>query len=142
MSAPSARPSDRYPDEHDPSRTRRILLIGLVFVVIAGVGLAWLGYSKFADKPVSGEAAGYEVVSDSTVEVQVSVTRNDPSKPVSCIVRAKNRAGDEVGRREFYVPPSKDSVVVVTSEVRTTAPAAVGDVFGCGTDVPAYLDPS
>ncbi|ADG79733.1 hypothetical protein TPAU25S_00509 [Tsukamurella paurometabola] len=142
MSTVPARPSDRYPDEQDPHRTRRLLVIGLVVVVVLGVGLAYLGYSKFAGKPVTGETAGYSVVSDSTVEVQVTVTRKDASQPVSCIVRAKNKAGDELGRREFYVPPSSDPVVVVSSEVRTTAPAAVGDVFGCGTDVPAYLDRS
>ncbi|GAB3132891.1 DUF4307 domain-containing protein [Tsukamurella serpentis] len=140
MSTVPARPADRYPDERDPAKARRWAIIGLIVVVVAGVGIAWLGYQKFARKPVTGTAAGYEVVSDSTVEVQVSVTRTDPSQPVSCIIYAKDRAANEIGRREFYVPPSTEPIVVVTSEVRTTEPAAVGDVFGCGTDVPAYLD--
>lgn len=142
MSTAPVRPSDRYPDEQDPARTKRLFIIGLVVVVIAGIGIAWLGYDKFARQPVKGEAAGYEVVSDSTVEVQVTVTRTDPSQPVSCIINAKDRAGNEIGRREFFVPPSSEPVVVAPSEVRTTEPGAVGDVFGCGTDVPAYLDRS
>ncbi|BDH56124.1 DUF4307 domain-containing protein [Tsukamurella sp. PLM1] len=140
MSTAPARPSDRYPDERDPARMRRIGIIGLVVVVVLGVGLAWLGFQKFSRQPVTGTVAGYQVVSDSTVEVQVTVTRTDPSTPVSCIVYAKDKAANEIGRREFYVAPSADPVVVVTSEVRTTEPPAVGDVFGCGTDVPAYLD--
>ncbi len=140
MSTAPARPSDRYPDERDPARARRIGVIGLVVVVILGVGLAWMGYQKFSRQPVTGETAGYKVVSDSAVEVQVTVTRTDPRQAVSCIVYAKNKAGDEIGRREFYVAPSSEPVVVLTSEVRTTEPPAVGDVFGCGTSVPAYLD--
>lgn len=142
MSTVPVRPSDRYPDERDPARTRRLIVIGMVVVVVAGVAIAWLGYQKFSRQPVTGETAGYQVLSDSTVEVKVTVTRTDPSRPVSCIVYAKDKAANEVGRREFYVAPSADTVVVVTSEVRTVVPAAVGDVFGCGTDVPAYLDRS
>ena len=141
-SGPQSRPSGRYPDAHDPRRTRLILTVGLVVVVIAGLAIAWIGYQKFARQPVTGTSAGYQVVSDSTVEVQVTVTRTDPSRAVSCVVYAKDRDAAEVGRREFYVPPSNDSVIVVTSEVRTARPAAVGDVFGCGTDVPGYLDRS
>lgn len=140
MSTVPPRPSDRYPDERDPARTRLIGIIGLVVVVILGVGIAWLGYDKFARQPVTGTTAGYQVISDSTIEVQVTVTRTDPSVPVSCVIYAKDKAANEIGRREFYVAPSADTVVVVTSEVRTTEPPAVGDVFGCGTDIPAYLD--
>ncbi|KXO89802.1 hypothetical protein AXK57_06735 [Tsukamurella pulmonis] len=140
MSTERVRPSDRYPDERDPAVARRVGAIGLVVVVVLGVGLAWLGYQKFSRQPVKGETAGYQLLSDSAVEVQVTVTRTDPQQAVSCIVYAKNKAGDEIGRREFYVPPSPDTVVVLSSEVRTTEPPAVGDVFGCGTNVPAYLD--
>ncbi len=140
MSAAPVRPSDRYPDERDPARTRRLAVIGLVVVVVLGVGIAWLGYQKFSRQPVTGTTAGYRIVSESAMEVQVTVTRTDPHQAVSCIVYVKNRAAEEIGRREFYVPPSADTVVVVTSEVRTTEPPAVGDVFGCGTNVPAYLD--
>lgn len=140
MSTVPTRPSDRYPDERDPAWTRRIGVLGLVVVVILGVGIAWLGYDKFSRQPVTGTTAGYEVISDSTVEIQVQVTRTDPSQPVSCIIYAKDKEANEIGRREFYVAPSAEPVVVVSSEVRTTEPPAVGDVFGCGTDVPAYLD--
>lgn len=142
MTTGPTRPSDRYPDEQDPARTRRLFIIGMVVVVIVGVGLAWIGFQKFSRQPVTGTSVGFNVVSDSTVEVQVSVERTDPSRPVSCIIYAKDKDAAEVGRREFYVPPSTETVVILTDEVRTTAPAVAGDVFGCGTDVPAYLDRS
>jgi hypothetical protein len=140
MSTPLTPPADRYPDTKDPSKTRRILQVGGVVVVILGVLIAWLGYQKFADDAVTGEAVGYELVSDSSVAVQISVTRKDPSRPVSCIITAKNRDGAEIGRREVLIAPGKQKVEVITKEVRATEPPAIGTVFGCGTAIPAYLD--
>ncbi|MDF0530168.1 DUF4307 domain-containing protein [Tsukamurella sp. 8F] len=132
-------PVGRYPTTN-PKRTRTLLLAGSVIVVVLGVVIAWIGYQKFAAQPVTGAAGGYEVVDASTIKVHVTVTRQNPHTPVSCIVYVKNREGAEIGRREFYVPPSDDAVETVTSEVRTTERPAMGDVFGCGTDIPAYLD--
>ena len=74
-----------------------------------------------------------------TVEVTLSVTRDDPSQPVVCIVRARSFDGNETGRREVLVVPSTVATVQVTTIVKTSRPPVVGDVYGCGTDVPAYL---
>ena len=73
------------------------------------------------------------------VEVTVSVTRADPSRPVVCIVRARSKDGSETGRREVLVPPSEQATVQITTEVKTSRPPVIGDVYGCGTDVPGYL---
>ena len=69
----------------------------------------------------------------------ISVTRADPSRPVVCIVRARSIDGSETGRREVLVPPSAQATVQVTTIVKTSKPPVVGDVYGCGTDVPPYL---
>ena len=69
----------------------------------------------------------------------MSVTREDPSRPVVCIVRARSYDGTETGRRELLVPPAEQTTVQVTTLVKTSAPAVVGDVYGCGTEVPSYL---
>ena len=66
----------------------------------------------------------------------VNVTRDDPSRPVVCIVRARSIDGSETGRREVLVPPSTQKTVQVTTVVKTSRPPVVGDVYGCGTDVP------
>ena len=47
--------------------------------------------------------------------------------------------GTETGRRELLVPPAEQTTVQVTTLVKTSAPAVVGDVYGCGTEVPSYL---
>jgi hypothetical protein len=58
---------------------------------------------------------------------------------VVCILRARSLDGSETGRREVLVPPSSQATVQVTALVKTSKPPAMGDVYGCGTDVPAYL---
>ena len=42
-------------------------------------------------------------------------------------------------RREVLVPPSPQATVQVTAIVKASRKPAVGDVYGCGTDVPPYL---
>jgi hypothetical protein len=37
------------------------------------------------------------------------------------------------------VAPSAQKTVQVTTVVKTSRPPVVGDVYGCGTDVPSYL---
>ena len=69
----------------------------------------------------------------------ISVTRDDPSRPAVCIVRARSNDGSETGRREVLVAPSSDKTVQVTTLVKTSRPPVIGDVYGCGTDVPSYL---
>ena len=135
-------PAGRYPTGRSPKR-RRQWLIGLsVLVVIAGVGIAWVGYSRFADPPVAGEGTGYNIGDSSTVDVSFTVTRNDPGRAVACVVRARSRDGAETGRREVLIPPGDSQQTAVESRVRTTGPPAIGEVFGCSTTVPPYLTAS
>jgi len=37
------------------------------------------------------------------------------------------------------VPPSSRDTVNITTTVKSTRPPVVGDVYGCGRDVPGYL---
>ncbi|MBN9636000.1 MAG: DUF4307 domain-containing protein, partial [Actinobacteria bacterium] len=68
-----------------------------------------------------------------------SVTREDPAQTAVCIVRAKAVDGSETGRREILIAPAAAKTVQVTAVVKSTKPPVVGDVYGCGTDVPSYL---
>ena len=108
-------------------------------MVALGVAIAAVAFSRLGSADVKGELGGYRVVDPGTVEVTVSVTRDNPSQPVVCIVRARSYDGDEVGRRELLVAPSTAKTVQVRTLVKTSAPPVVGDVYGCGTDVPSYL---
>ena len=134
------RPEARYGRQRLDRRTRRWIAIGLtVLVVVLGVAIAAVAFTRLGSAEVEGELGGYRVLDDQTIEVTMSVTREDPSRPVVCIVRARSYDGTETGRRELLVPPAEESTVQVTTLVKTSAPAVVGDVYGCGTEVPSYL---
>ena len=134
------RPTERYGRQRLSRRTRRCIVIGLTaLVVVTGIAIASVAFVRFGSGDVKGELGGYRLVDPHTVEVTVSVTRDDPSRPVVCIVRARSYDGDETGRREVLVPPATAQTVQVTTTVTSSRPAVIGDVYGCGTDVPGYL---
>ncbi|MDH6247089.1 DUF4307 domain-containing protein [Mycobacterium sp. OTB74] len=134
------RPTARYGQQRLSGPTRRRLVIGLtILIVAAGVALALVAFQRLGTAPVKGELSGYTLVDGETVAVTISVTRENPSQPVVCIVRARALDGSETGRREVLVLPSQAKTVQVTTTVKSTKPPVVGDVYGCGTDVPRYL---
>jgi Domain of unknown function (DUF4307) len=134
------RPTARYGRQRLTRRQRRWLAGGLTALVLAaGVTIAVIASGRFGSTGVEGELGGYRLVDDETVDVTISVTREDPSQPVVCIVRARSIDGSETGRREVLVPPSVEKTVQVTTAVKSSQPPVVGDVYGCGTDVPSYL---
>jgi hypothetical protein len=134
------RPADRYGRQRLSRNNRRWIAIGLTVLVLAiGVGIAVIAAQRLGTGEVKGELGGYQLVDDETVRVTITVTRDDPSRPVVCIVRARSIDGSETGRREVLVPPSSQKTVQVTTVVKASRPPVVGDVYGCGTDVPSYL---
>lgn len=136
------RPASRYGGETMPAGARRRVAVGLgVAAALLGVGAAALLYQRYEGVDVEGKSAAFEVLDPQTVRITISVTRKDPGIPVVCIVRARARDGAETGRREVLVGPSDDRTVQVTTTVKSFRPPAVGDIYGCGTDVPGYLVP-
>ena len=137
---PADRPADRYGRAPmNPTRRRRwVIGLGAAVVALALAG-AVLGYQRFEQVDVKGEMSAYRVLDDRDVEVTISVTRKNPSRPVVCIVRARSRDGAETGRREIVVGPAQDKTVQVTTTVRSYARPYVGDIYGCGTEIPGYL---
>jgi hypothetical protein len=134
------RPAARYGRQRMSRRSRRWWAVGLTAtVLLAGVIVAIVASQKLGSGDVKGELGGYRLVDDETLSVTVKVTRSDPSRPVVCIVRARAIDGSETGRREVLVPPSSQDTVNITVTVKSTRPPVVGDVYGCGTDVPGYL---
>lgn len=134
------RPTARYGRQRLSRSKRRWIAIVLTVLVLAiGIGIAVIASQRLGTGDVKGELGGYQLVDDETVQVTITVTRGDPSRPVVCIVRARSIDGSETGRREVLVPPSTQKTVQVTTDVKASRPPVVGDVYGCGTDVPSYL---
>jgi hypothetical protein len=134
------RPSSRYGRQRMAAGSRRRVAFALgVLVVAVSVIIAVLAYQRFSRVDVKGDINAYQVLDDQTVSVTISVTRTDPSKPASCIVRARSKDGDETGRREILVPPSTEATIQVATTVKSYKPPFVGDIYGCGIDVPGYL---
>lgn len=132
-------PEGRYPSGHSATPSR-ILAIALTALVIAlGGAVAYLGYTKFTNNDVEGNLVSFDIVDDSSVDILLTVTRDDPSQPAVCIVRARSRDGSETGRREVVVPASDSGSVEIRTTVVTSAPPGMADLFGCGLTVPEYL---
>ena len=72
MNDGDARLARRYP----PPRLPRAVMVGL-FAAVSVVGLAWLVWAALvhASPPVSAQVAAYEVVSDTTMKVTMTVQR-------------------------------------------------------------------
>ena len=137
---PQSGPRATYPEQRGSTRSRRRWFVGLsVLVVVAGVAIAALGYTKFGDEDVKGEGTGYELIDSSTVAVQFTLTRSDPSKPAVCVVRGRSKDGSETGRRDVLIAAGPDRQQGVRALVKTSQPPVIGEVFGCTVTVPAYL---
>ncbi|HPY23668.1 MAG: hypothetical protein QG655_3669 [Actinomycetota bacterium] len=118
---------------------RRIVTALAALVVLAGIGAAAVAYQRYEGTDVEGEPAAFEVLDDRTVSITISVTRKNPEQTVVCIVRARSQDGAETGRREIVVGPAQAKTIQVTTTVPSFRTPYVGDVYGCGTEVPGYL---
>ena len=140
---PISRPEDRYGRSRLSRIPRRWVVITLgVLVIAAGLAIAFTGYQRLGTSDVTGSLAGYRLIDDETASVTITVTRSNPSRPVDCIVRVRSKDGSETGRREVLVPPAAATTVQVTTTVKSSRPPVMADIYGCGTDVPAYLRPA
>ncbi len=137
-------PEGRYGTWRSGRRSRWAVPLMLVLGALTGLGVAVVGYRNLAETPVDGQLVGFTVLGSGpdagAVSLRFSVTRQDPSRPAVCIVRARSLDGEETGRKEIYVPPSAGPVEL-TTVIRTSHPPVNADVYGCSLQVPAYLVP-
>lgn len=133
-------PQTRYGRPRLSRAARRgVVIVLAALVVAAGIVVAIVGYQRLGSSDVTGTLAGYRIIDDETVSVTITVTRSDPSRPADCIVRVRAKDGSETGRREVLIEPSQSRTVQVSTIVKSSRPPVLGDIYGCGTDVPAYL---
>jgi hypothetical protein len=112
-----------------PRPRRRVAAIVAV-ATLALVGLAWVLWAAFsyAYPPVRATLVGY-TVTDTTVTVKFEIVKN-AEYPATCTVRARNRAGEEVGRRDVTIPVGVRTDTL-TEELATTGKPVTGEIRDC-----------
>ena len=145
MNTPDAsRTSARYEQSRlSPSSRKSILVVLVLIVLAAGAALTYAQYKVFGSTDLEANVDRYETTSDSVIEGDISLSRDNPSEPAVCVIRARNRDGAEVARREVYFPAATSSPTVVFTGMNTITPgglpAGLIDVYGCSYTIPDYL---
>jgi len=110
--------------------SRRVTAALAAVAVLAGLGVAYLGYRNLGDPPISGSVLGFEVVSPGRVTVRFAVQRDHPERAADCVLRARARDGTEVGRLDVAVPPGPADVAR-SVELHTSGPIMIAEVLSC-----------
>lgn len=115
-----------------PARWRGIPRWVLVAVLLAVLGLTWLGWAAWSAsrEPVSARLTGYAVVSPSQVQVRFEVFRRD-GEPVRCELFAQAEDHSVVGVRAVDLPAGRPGTTVLTATVTAERPPVTGGLSGC-----------
>lgn len=118
----------RYP----PPRTPRPVLIGLV-AAVAALGMTWLIWAALsnANPTVSGQVLSYEVTSDTSIDITITVQRSDPSVPATCRVIAQSPDFQPVAEQEVPIEASTIELANLDLTLTTLRRATSASVSGC-----------
>ncbi|WP_436523669.1 DUF4307 domain-containing protein [Actinoplanes sp. HUAS TT8] len=125
-------PPGRYGRRRDGRRRSPLpmYVAGAVFLVVA-LALTWGYYQKFGQTDYSPEIVGWNEPTDAQMVIKFRV-RVPKGETASCVLRARDYQGYEVGTRTIEVPAKPGGgELVVTESVPTTARGSVGDVMTC-----------
>jgi hypothetical protein len=122
------RPAARYGDVSPGRQRLNALLITVAAVAFVG-GIVALGWS-LSQPDFTTQLRAYQVVNDRSVKVEYLVRVRDPQTTVTCIVRARDRESNEIGRTEVTSKPGL-AEQVLTINLRTTVRANLGEIQGC-----------
>jgi uncharacterized protein (DUF58 family) len=118
----------RYPKPRMP----RPLLVGLISVAVV-LALTWLIWTalRHSQAAASGQVQSFQVTSDTSVSVTISVQRPDPSVPVTCRVLAQAADLQPVGEQQVPIAPSVRQIVEVNLVLTTLRRANAVMIKGC-----------
>jgi Domain of unknown function (DUF4307) len=126
------RDAERYGRRARVMPSRRWLVLGAVVTVLAGLGLAWLGYRNLGDPSIDGSILSWGPgPNTSQLNVRFAVHRDHPDRTAMCTLRARSRDGAQVGTAEVAVPRSTTQDVAVTATLPIAGPAVVAEVYSC-----------
>lgn len=118
----------RYPRSRLP-RPALVILVGL----LAAAAMGWLIWAATVHSApaVAAQVLGYRVVSDTQIDVTITVDRPDPSLPVSCRLVAQASDFDRVAEQDVRVEGTAERLVDVTISLTTLRRATGASVNGC-----------
>ena len=124
-------PPGRYGRRRSGGRRRVLPVALLVLVVVASVLLSVRLYQQFGETSYKAQIVGWTATTATTMNIEFTV-QVPAGRAASCVLRARDYGGNELGRRTVVVRPTGDATSVRAKEsVTTTAKASVGDVLGC-----------
>lgn len=137
--AGSQRLAKRYGTRKEAKFTGRIVVVVLAVMLAGALAYMVSQFQNTNHADVSAVESGGSVPADDRLQMRVDVTRDDPSRPSYCILRALDYDKNEVGRREFVVPAGGPETVRFLVDINTRTKAYAGSVYGCSTVIPSYL---
>jgi hypothetical protein len=102
-------------------------VIGVLIALVLGWVL-WVGLYT-ANPAIRATVVAYKVTSDHAVTVQFDVTK-DRERAGTCVIRARDRSGAEVGRREVTIPAGTRKTSL-TEELATSGRPVSGEIRDC-----------
>ena len=125
----AARLARRYP----PPRRRRWWVPAAL--VLAAAGVAWLAWAGGygATGTITARVDAFEVRSDTTIGVTVTVERPNPEVGAECLLYAQAVTYDRVGETRIVLEPGGSGLTTVRLELRTFKRATTAAVESCRT---------
>lgn len=122
------RPPGRYDERRSLPRAVTWALLGVLgLALLVGVYAAW---DRFSGSRVPFTLLGYDVVSDSAVDVRFEVHKA-PSSTVRCFLRALDADKRVVGSETVAVGPTTRTPGRVEHRLSTTGRAVAAEVTRC-----------
>ena len=134
------------PDRYGTKSTRptgKLLVIGIVGMLVVALAYILVQVNRVSDPDVTASQAGWareEGREDDVFIFTLDVTREDPSLDAYCIIYALNYDVAEVGRRDVLIPAGGPSTVRMDVPIQTREQAVAGEVYGCSTEMPEFLN--
>lgn len=132
MSTPTEPDADRIARRYPPPRLHRRawLPVALVLALVFGT---WLVRSAWywANPEVSAAVVAFDVVSDTSMTVTLTIQRPDPSVAAVCTVSADAVTFDTVGELPVAIEPGSEVLTRKVVQLRTFKRATTATVRSC-----------
>ena len=124
-------PPGRYGRRRSGRRRSVLPIVVLVVVVVASLLLAVRLFQRFGQTDYEAQIVGWSEPSAAELVIEFKV-RVPAGGATTCVLRARDYDGFEVGRRTVLVQAAAGQRTVdVRESVPTKSRASVGDVMGC-----------